>query len=96
MDYSKYNFSPKSIIILTAFYAACYWMIAYDAKTPQNRLVGGKGDRLSRKDVNAKEFAMGIKVEMEHTNDKSIAREIVLDHLSEDKKYYSKLIKAGL
>jgi len=35
----------------------------------------------------------GIKVELEHTNSKSIAREIAMDHLYEDPKYYDKLSK---
>lgn len=39
---------------------------------------------------------MGIKVEQEHTKDKTTAREIALDHLKEDPKYYSKLKKAKL
>lgn len=38
----------------------------------------------------------GIKVELEHTEDRSIAREIALDHLSEDPHYYNKLEKVGL
>ncbi len=33
----------------------------------------------------------GIKVEMEHTNNKNVALEICLDHLMEDPKYYDKL-----
>lgn len=33
----------------------------------------------------------GMKVEMEHTKDRSKAKEIVMDHLSEDPKYYDKL-----
>lgn len=86
----------KSILFLSAFFGLCYWMIAYDQKNPQNLLLGGKGDRLSPKDVSPKELALGIKVESEHTTDKRIAKEIALDHLSEDKKYYTKLIKAGL
>ena len=36
---------------------------------------------------------MGIKVEMEHTKDKKKAKEIAMDHLFEDPKYYSKLRK---
>ncbi len=36
---------------------------------------------------------LGIKVEMEHTKDKVIAKEIAMDHLWEDPKYYSKLKK---
>jgi len=35
----------------------------------------------------------GIKVEMEHTTDKNIAREIATDHLWEDLDYYDKLAK---
>lgn len=40
-----------------------------------------------------KAFNDGMKVEMEHTTDKSFAKEIVLDHLFEDPKYYIKLKK---
>lgn len=40
-----------------------------------------------------KELNKGIKVEMEHTNDKKIATEIAMDHLFEDPNYYSKLKK---
>lgn len=39
------------------------------------------------------ELKKGIKVEMEHTNDPSIAREIAKDHLMEDPDYYDKLEK---
>lgn len=39
------------------------------------------------------QLVKGIKVEMEHTTDKDIAREIALDHLKEDPKYYDKLAK---
>jgi hypothetical protein len=35
----------------------------------------------------------GVKVEMEHTNDESIAKEISMDHLFEDPNYYTKLKK---
>lgn len=35
----------------------------------------------------------GIKVEMEHTTNKAYAREIAMDHLWEDLKYYIKLKK---
>jgi len=45
------------------------------------------------KDVDAKELAMGIDVEMEHTNDKKIAEKIALDHLAEIKDYYTRLKK---
>jgi len=39
----------------------------------------------------ADEFKKGYKVEREHTTDSAIAKEIALDHLFEDPKYYTKL-----
>jgi len=38
-----------------------------------------------------KELQMGIKVEKEHTDSDAIARRIALDHLTEDKLYYTHL-----
>ena len=38
-----------------------------------------------------KQLEKGIKVEMEHTTSKEIAKEIAMDHLWEDPKYYDKL-----
>lgn len=52
---------------------------------------GGIGEDLSPKDVDPKQLEMGIKVELEHTGDKDVAKEIALDHLAEDPKYYTKL-----
>ena len=37
------------------------------------------------------ELDKGIKVEMEHTNNKAIAREIAMDHIYENPKYYTRL-----
>jgi hypothetical protein len=39
------------------------------------------------------QLKMGLKVEMEHTDDKDKAKEIALDHLWEDPSYYTKLKK---
>lgn len=41
----------------------------------------------------AKELEMGIKVEMEHTNDPAIARKIAKAHLAEISDYYTWLLK---
>jgi 8-oxo-dGTP pyrophosphatase MutT (NUDIX family) len=46
--------------------------------------------------VDSHELEVGIGEEYEHTNDKSVAKKIALQHLAEDPKYYSKLKKAGL
>lgn len=59
----------------------------------QDKIPGGLGDKLKPTDVDKKQLAMGIKVELEHTKDWKRAREIALDHLKEDPKYYAKLKK---
>jgi hypothetical protein len=51
--------------------------------------------RVSREDI-LKELSKGIKIEMEHTKQYTIAKEIASDHLKEDPKYYTKLLSMGL
>jgi hypothetical protein len=51
-----------------------------------------KKHNVSEKEL-ADEFRKGYKVEREHTNDTNVAKEIALDHLFEDPKYYTKLSK---
>jgi hypothetical protein len=43
-----------------------------------------------------KELEMGIKIEMEHTDDKDEAKEIAMDHLWENPSYYTKLKKSKI
>tara|TARA_R110000868_G_C10973188_1_gene771451 strand:+ start:6306 stop:8117 length:1812 start_codon:yes stop_codon:yes gene_type:complete len=57
----------------------------------KDKIPGGLADNKSPKDFDPKKLAQGVKVEMEHTSDKSIATEIAMDHLTEDSKYYQKL-----
>lgn len=52
-----------------------------------------KKEKFTEKDADPKELKMGIKVEMEHTKNKAIAKRIALDHLAEIKDYYTRLIK---
>lgn len=66
-------------------------------------LKGGLSDNMSLGDIAhkhkidiellTKQFLLGVKKEMEHTNDKREASEIAMDHLYEDPKYYVKLKK---
>jgi len=57
----------------------------------------GKHNDVPDSAFDQKELAMGIKSEMEHTNDAMLAKKIAKDHLAgEDPHYYSKLLKAGL
>ncbi len=68
-------------------------MIGFPDKTIKQEIKGGLGDKSKLSDFNAKELASGIKVEREHTTDKSQATEIATDHLTEIPDYYTRLEK---
>lgn len=57
----------------------------------ENQLEGGIGDETDPDELDQEELAMGEKVELEHTTDPAIAKEIATDHLTEDPKYYTHL-----
>lgn len=63
------------------------------ARGKSDLLTGGKADAYRPRNFNKKQLSAGTKVEMEHTNDRQLAREIAMDHLSEDKNYYKALAK---
>jgi hypothetical protein len=56
-----------------------------------DRLPGGLADRYTPDDFDPKALRQGIKVELEHTDDRTLATEIAMDHLVEDPNYYTKL-----
>jgi len=78
-------------------------MIKYESVNEADVVPGGLAKGLSLNDIAEKygvsvdimvaEFKKGIAVEMEHTTDREVAKEITLDHLFEDPKYYDKLAK---
>jgi len=70
-----------------------YDLLAKGKDKPKDQIPGGLADKGPPKDLDPKELEMGIKVEMEHTDDKSKAREIALDHLTEIPDYYTRLKK---
>jgi len=57
----------------------------------KDKVPGGRADKKKPEDFDPKELAMGIKVEREHTDDPDMPREIAMDHLTEDPKYYTHL-----
>lgn len=57
------------------------------------KIVGGLGDGRPDSDFDKSQLAAGIRVELEHTKDRAIAKEIAKDHLTEDPNYYKKLKK---
>ena len=64
-----------------------------EEKKAENLLVGGAGDKKKPSDFPKDVVEHAIKHEMEHTNDRRIAEEIAVDHLTEDVDYYKKLKK---
>lgn len=67
-------------------------MAADDRPLPQH-IPGGRGAGKSLDAFDPRELAAGAKVEMEHTTDPAIAREIATDHLTEMPDYYDRLKK---
>jgi hypothetical protein len=59
----------------------------------EEKLKGGLADKKKPNNFNPKELEMGIKIEMEHTDDKELAKEIAMDHLTEIPDYYTRLKK---
>lgn len=57
----------------------------------QDKIPGGLGDRKKPSDFDSSQLTKGVKVELEHTDDKDLAKEIAMDHLTEDPSYYRKL-----
>ena len=53
----------------------------------------GIGEDTDEDLLDEKELKAGIKVEMEHTDNESLARRIAIDHLTEDPKYYTHLLE---
>lgn len=52
-----------------------------------------KESNIKIEDIDPIQLRKGIVIEMEHTNNKYIARKIALDHLAENNKYYTLLEK---
>jgi hypothetical protein len=61
-------------------------------KNPE-RIPGGLASGMKPSDFDQRALARGTKVELEHTRSEKIAREIAMDHLTEDPHYYEKLAR---
>lgn len=73
-----------------------YSKTAAEKKKVVDKLKGGLGDNEPDSAFPKKELAKGVKHELEHTKDRTIAREIAKDHLAERDDYYSALDKAKI
>jgi len=65
----------------------------YFSRKRRDFLKGGLADKSRVSDFDPEQLKRGIKVEMEHTKDPKIAREIAMDHLKEYPNYYAELGK---
>ncbi len=65
-------------------------------KPLEEELNEGKGKDLHPNVIHPAELRMGIKVEMEHTDDLDKAKKIALDHLAENPYYYTALKLSGI
>jgi hypothetical protein len=57
----------------------------------EDLIPGGKADDVPDEDLPMEQLLKGIKVEMEHTDDPDIAKEIATDHVEEFSTYYDAL-----
>lgn len=62
-----------------------------DYDVPLEALDGGRGDDRAPNEFDREQVQRGIRVELEHTDDKEMAAELAVDHLVEDPKYYDHL-----
>lgn len=68
-------------------------VLGIDLKKWEDALSGGKADEKHPTDFPIDALVKGMGVEKEHTDDKDLALEIVMDHLSEREDYYDMLKK---
>ena len=62
-----------------------------DTETKKDILTGGLADDAEVGDFDPVQLKRGIDIEMEHTKDENLAREIAMDHLTEIPDYYTRL-----
>ena len=56
--------------------------------TSRDKLPGGLGDNSPDNRFDPEQLSKGMQIELEHTNDKDLAKEITKDHLTEVPNYY--------
>jgi hypothetical protein len=54
---------------------------------------GGRAAGMSPRDFDSTQLMVGTLIEMEHTTDPYVAREVAMDHIAEDGIYYTRLCR---
>lgn len=80
-------------LVASAIGAANWASDKNNRKKAKDMIYGGLADNASPQQFDKRQLAKGTRVEMEHTNNPAIAREIAMDHLTEDPRYYIELEK---
>ena len=68
-------------------------LMTIEGEEVQDHIPGGLADDYKSTEFDSEQLAMGLIVEMEHTDDPKIALEIAMDHLTERDDYYTRLVE---
>jgi hypothetical protein len=68
-------------------------IVAAESMRGDDVLKGGLADQKRPSDFDPVQLRRGVKVEREHSSNPGIQREIAMDHLTEDERYYIELDK---
>lgn len=66
-------------------------LMTIEGEEVRDHIPGGLADDYKSTEFDSEQLAMGLIVEMEHTDDPKIALEIAMDHLTESDDYYTRL-----
>lgn len=93
-NYASHSYASKKIVVKTVGTTGGPWPgVGTAAISEKVDLPGGLADGRADDEFDEKQLEMGIKVEMEHTDDPEIAKDIAKDHLVEIPDYYTYLEK---
>jgi hypothetical protein len=68
-------------------------MVKKEFEYREHSKIIGKHNSVPDSFFNKDELELGIRIEMEHTDDPEVAKKIAKDHLAEFKDYYTRLVK---
>lgn len=91
MDWREKMFESRNMRLMGSIFAQTG--LTFNPLNEEEMMTGGLADDKDETDFDPKQLQKGMEVEMEHTSDEQMAKEIAMDHLTEDPLYYQKLEK---